>query len=556
VTTLEKQVGLGDARITYPDKDRPKYPAIARAITRTYQDLLRPLLSLRETVFAYLPLTDSTKQEEERFRYLARHRRILDEAIDLFLVEMAGPDRSREGYVNGGMESDTPDGVLQLSSVLSFATGIARAGEVMGVPTTVLPVRQSPAVRKMLDGAFELLSENGRMRLENIRDDIHSILVSATDAGLSPLETSRQLSRQFDHYSGYEFERLARTEAAYAAEAGSREQYREFGVSHVYWLISAGACSQCKAYEGQIIPIEDEVRQPPEHPQCCVEGTVVSGPKALASTERWFVGEVVDLETRSGNVLTVTPNHPILTPKGWVAAGLLNEGDEVISSTGGEVPTMGAIHPDDYQIPARIEEVARTFGSSVPVPTTRVPTTAEDFHGDGLGSEVCIVRTDSALRDALDAPLPQPLRGNLFCWRHAEALGLNRTGSGTLRLVRVGVAATSRVRSFGHLLSPLGAATRRESGLYVAATVDSDVALPQHPEDDGTADLKVPSESELVFAGKVEPDQLVLVQRRDFAGHVFNLQTNCGWYLASNIVSHNCLCSTAPVGTNVEVEGE
>lgn len=29
---------------------------------------------------------------------------------------------------------------------------------------------------------------------------------------------------------------------------------------------------------------------------------------------------------------------------------------------------------------------------------------------------------------------------------------------------------------------------------------------------------------------------------RDFSGHVYNLETNTGWYSVSNIISHNCRC--------------
>lgn len=263
---LDKQITDGSAEVSFGSGESPKYAALRRAINEFYRDLLRPLLALRETVFTFLPLDDPQKAEEDQFRYLARHRRVLDQAIDLFLAEMAGPDRTREGFVEGGMESDTPDGILQQRAVFTHAIGVQRAAQVLGVATSVTSGRQSPAVRAMLDSAFTRLSENGKLRLEGVRDEIHSVLVSATDAGLSPLDTARQLGRQFDQYSGFEFQRLARTEAAFAAEAGSREQYREYGVTHVTWVLSSSACPLCLAYEGKIIPIEDVDDQPPIHP--------------------------------------------------------------------------------------------------------------------------------------------------------------------------------------------------------------------------------------------------------------------------------------------------
>jgi len=532
--------------VSYGSGERPKYQALARSIEGFYSDLLVPLNELRETTFLLTGLNDEVQKADAPFRFGAKVRRALDRAIEKFLDAVAGPDRTRKGYVNGGIESDTPDGVLQQRQIMSYAVGLRRASDLLGAAQTLTPSRGDPAVREMLDHAFLRLSENGKMRLEDVRDEIHGILVSGTEAGLNPLDVGRQLSKQFDNYSGYEFERLARTEAAFAAEAGNREQLREFGVLYIVWLLAAGACPICQAYEGKIIPIDDEENQPPAHPNCCIEGTVVSGPRALASTERWFVGEVIELQTVGGHVLTVTPNHPILTPKGWVAAGLLNEGDEVVSSTDCEVPTMARVSPDNYQIPALIEDVARSLWGSSPVTATRVPTSAEDFHGDGLGSEVCIVRTNGELRDALDAPLSQPLRGELFAYRHPESFGLSRAGSGAERLVSIALSTARRLRCGKHLLSPVGITVRRESGLYIARTVERDVVISEDASDSAPADLKVPSEGELVLAGKVESDQLVMVNRRQFSGHVFNLQTNSGWYVANNIITHNCMCSASP----------
>lgn len=262
-----KQITDGAARVSFGDGEVPKYPALRKAINEYYRDILRPLSELRETVFMALPFDDPTKAEDS-FRYLSRNKRVIDDAISLFLAEMAGPDRSREGFVNGGAESDTPDGVIQQRNFVTMLTGVERAGDVAGVATTVALNRQSPAVRAMLDNAFSRLSENGKLRLERVRDEIHAELVSATSAGLSPLETARQLSDLITHYKDFELQRLARTEAAFAAIEGSREQYREFGVTQMQWLLSSGACPICTAYEGRLVDIEDTANHPPGHPNC------------------------------------------------------------------------------------------------------------------------------------------------------------------------------------------------------------------------------------------------------------------------------------------------
>lgn len=278
---LDKQIGHGEAQVQYGSGEKPRYQALALSIDQFYQDLLPPLADLRETVFlaTQLPEVDAVEKAAEPFRFTAKMRRTIDKAIGIFLDAMAGPDRTRKGYVNGGIESDTPDGVLQQRQIMSYSVGLRRASDLLGAAQTLVPARDDPAVLEMLNGAFSRLSQNGTLRLEGVRDEIHGILTSGTDAGLSPLDVGRQLAKQFDQYSGYEFERLARTEAAFAAEAGNREQMMDFGVTHVVWLLSAGACELCQAYENQVIEIEDVSNQPPIHPNdMCSTAPYLGGP--------------------------------------------------------------------------------------------------------------------------------------------------------------------------------------------------------------------------------------------------------------------------------------
>lgn len=270
---LQKQIDYGDARVGYGDGEKPKWQALRRAIDGFYGDLTRLLSALEEDVFAALPAL----AEEGSFRYTAKQRRLIEAALTAFLIEMAGPDRSREGFVTGGLESETPDGVLQQRAVFNYAIGLERAAGVAGRPGTLTAGRQNPAVLAMLDSAFSRLSESGALRLESVRDEVHSVLVSATDAGISPIETGRQLSNRFQQYRRFEFERLARTEAAFAAEAANRDQMRDFGVTHVTILLSASACPICRVYEGRVIPIDDLDSLPPYHPNCLCSAAEAPG---------------------------------------------------------------------------------------------------------------------------------------------------------------------------------------------------------------------------------------------------------------------------------------
>lgn len=271
-----KEIGHGDARTGIGAGEAPQYAALARIIDSFHADLLRPLAQFEQRVFESLRLSRSTKRfrkdgdEEDDAPFettIPMMDAIVAAAKDLF-AELAGPDRTRYGFVHRDPEDDKPDGVLQQHEQQAFAVGVQRAGRLMQQATDVTVGRQSPAVEAMLNQAFDRLSQNGRLRLEGILDDVQGILVSGAANGLSPLAVARQLTRQFDAYKGWEFQRLARTEAAFASERGVRTQLKEFGVEKVEYLAGAGACPVCEELDGRIFAIDDEASLPPQHPQC------------------------------------------------------------------------------------------------------------------------------------------------------------------------------------------------------------------------------------------------------------------------------------------------
>jgi hypothetical protein len=127
----------------------------------------------------------------------------------------------------------------------------------------------------------------------------------------------------------------------------------------------------------------------------CVTGeTIVSGPGIQKVFSRYYSGDVVVIKTTSGKYLTVTPNHPIFTRSGWIKAGMLKKGDYVISSTDADGAELG-VGVNNYQMPAIIKQIAESFSMIF----AEMPCTTPDFHGDGKGSEVYVIRTNSLLKD-------------------------------------------------------------------------------------------------------------------------------------------------------------
>lgn len=359
------------------------------------------------------------------------------------------------------------------------------------------------------------------------------------------------------------------------------------------------ACEFCQAVNGAYVKGSGYVMA--LHPHCVIGSTRIASDLspsdlsaeaaslrgAQAVTRRWYSGEVVVLQTASGHVLTVTPNHPILTGRGWVAAGLLQEGDSVVSALGRDGEHGGV--PDEEDMPPRIEDCFRPDGVSAFI---TMPLAAEQFHGDGERRNVDVVALDSRL-DAGDlAAIFQPsqqsalpsrfglsvpfaggrgsahrgflrglsaLRG--VCARHAGMAFLDAfAGRGNAVLL---AGASLGNPGFGQqpIYDPSGHPVPGRdfqdgiardvfldrSGNLDGSGADRDLSGSQGAKQSLGVDADHARRTVGSLAGQVQLDRLVNVSRRDFSSHVFNLSTENGWFAANGIVTHNCGCSLEPL---------
>lgn len=445
--------------------------------------------------------------------------------------------------------------------------------------------------------------------------DLQRALVTGVATGQSPQQIAYAL-RQALGGSLTRALTISRTESLRSYRTAALETYRanDDVVKGWVWLasLSSRTCAYCISMNGSFHKLEEPFAS---HPRCLTPGAVVTGARVLATTARRYDGEVVDIVTAAGHELTVTPNHPVLTPEGWVAASLLHEGDDVVSSRNPE-RVSALVDPDHYQRPALVEDVARACGGAARVAARAVPVAPEDFHGDGLGSEVCVVRTDGLLRERLDAALAQPQAEQFLCRRHVRAVQFAALGDAALDVERERLAADGGVGRFGVALALLGRAGGLEQPVGFDGATDRHARIEQSPahrrtgraegfgdgflgragdvaRDDlgvgqgasvACARLGSDDRQELGFgapqtalledatqaagagvvarggslaalAGHVIADRILQVRRRRWRGHVYNLETATGWYIANGIVTHNCRCTNAPITKTYEELG-
>ncbi len=338
---------------------------------------------------------------------------------------------------------------------------------------------------------------------------------------------------------------IVNTEYARAMSSTSVDTFRQLGVEQVNWLAEDDACPECDANASGSPYQLDDAPTVPEHPDCFPAGVVVSGVAVRGSTTRWWEGELVEIVTRDGRLLPVTPNHPILTEQGWVAAASLSKGDQIVGCLDGQRVAV-KVDPDDHHGPALIEDVAISLGCAAAVSAVVVPLASKDFHGDGIEGEVCVVRTDGLLGCRVNSPLTEPLSQQEFGGRDSERTSLASGGDlgpvfeGLLTAANCGVGSgdvgLSLSRGAVGLLKPIRCGIRAPNDAVVAEDM----------VDRAATDSMLFGELVARLPGEVALDEIVSVRRHPFSGHVYNLETGVGWYIANGIVVHNCRCAIQP----------
>lgn len=407
-------------------------------------------------------------------------------------------------------------------------------------------------------------------------------------------------------------EMTTRTAAGRAFMQGSIDQYQTEGHQFVIVSDAPEECAQCRPFEGKglsldgtgvgsrvggiriVATLRDAQSKGLFHQNCFPGDVRVSGPAVSAADSRWYEGELVIIHTAGGYELPVTPNHPILTTEGWVAAGSLHEGHNLVRHLGTE--RMNFVGPDDQQIPTMIGEIPSALRQSFPVKSMRVPSSPEQFHGDGRSGYVDVVLADGLLeRHSLYPSVSQPCGHHAFLIGgmgqdalsrqsslHEGLMGSGRTADG---LVSTSHLSRSLGSTHGLPLASLGLGSSDLDSMLLYPPVDrrlsdsegcrelilrlaSDVSideffdlnrsefgnlspfnssLVQPVMHDADADIQSGRYLLARLASEVVLDDVVRVDRRQWSGHVYNLQTVDGWYTANGIVVHNCRHRVSPI---------
>ena len=436
-------------------------------------------------------------------------------------------------------------------------------------------------------------------------------LTRGTALGWNPRKTAKAMQDGMAHGLG-RMMTIARTEQMRVYRESSRMQYEESGVVEGFVRLTAHdsrVCLGCLALEGERFTVKESLYDHPNG-RCLAPDSLVAGPPIEAFISRRYDGEIITIRFASGQLLSVTPNHPILTGGGWVEAGRLHIGDNVVC-TNWQDGAAAAMRPYKNNVPSLIQEIPSALGM---FRLGSVPCTAENFHGDGRGSDVYIVWANRLLRDHLQATGAQPIGQYGFGERYANlgrlsalsdlAAMLKGLFAATGSLLRYGNAAmmllyrnlfsqqmislslaTNSNASLGEMGAHAPALDRvgfgqdilgftsdvaghkflhRQGQLEAARSLcfgGGDEAIISHgaEQPSGLEGVRqalfretgsASSDNLRAFASDIRLDRIVKISIRTFRGHVYNLQTNQGWYTAGNSIMQNGRCANMPIVHN------
>lgn len=505
----------------------------------------------------YIPRLEA--QYEQALR--ANARRAATAYRDKATVQMSaagGPQANGRPTIPEIINQNALDASLRAKTLTSRRGIVQTIIDGLGLSAAAKKAHSLPVIRSVLSAQED---RTLRTAQQAVTDGVAAVIEQSFNDGLSVPHTADAIQEKLYGLARWQAVQMARTDlislgngASYAGADILGEQ----APAYKTW-VSAGDETVRPSHsdaDGQSVPVDDtfdvgdEQLMYPGDPEgsddetinCFPADTLVECPALRATMRRWYEGDVVRVSLASGDVLTATPNHPVLRADGlWTAIGEIEEGDYLVSATSLGKRT-GA--PDPDRPPVAISEVHRLADSASD--PHRVRTSPPDLHGDGTDGEVEVVTVNGSLLVDVEAATEEEIAQFGFA---LTALARLRSCGGDVsplvngwaerrRGLAAGVISGDRERSSLPLIESL-----HPDGVGFASAADGQTKLTESPDDGGPTRSYRFGDGEDGFPGRVSLAEVVEVKRETMHGFVYNLDTGDGWYTANSVVARNCRCT-------------
>ena len=473
---------------------------------------------------------------------------------------------------------------------------------VEGTTTTVMLNIATEFPQYMLDAIDELLGELFEQDFwrdisQTTLDDIEALVTQGLQEGWSIRKIATELATSLGGDSEYALiraKRIARTESGHilnGARVRAIDQFLEETGLHdsvkKVWLSVLGNTTRETHANLDGVPADREgkwflggvhvrwpsdiVLPPGERINCFPGKTLVSG-SFRGSQRAWYEGIVTKIITRNGTVLTVTPNHPVMTSQGFVPASELKPRNKLVSyDLERDNSFVSDFITDQVENkPPRIEDVFQTIlaghreiSDAVKIKRTEM----NDFYGDGkfLQGDIDVVRADWKLLKDRDIHCIDIVGDQVFLFEDSTLIFESSSSSSNLAFNGIGVSSSSfpcLAKPFSGVfigrISPTGA-------LSVGITSDFDahfleLSLEHAATVSGLLRKSLEGDSRLVLFHKFGEhgfrnfdrlchDEVASIRFESYQGYVYDLESETGMILASDndickgIFTSNCQCT-------------
>jgi hypothetical protein len=393
-------------------------------------------------------------------------------------------------------------------------------------------------------------------------------LAAASDGALQPAQVERMVAAYERTLLNWRAETWARTAALDATRTGQLTAWQAAidrgaieGPLVKRWVTRLDGRERegHRAANGQTVPwgqpfydpsISAYVQIPGRGTYNCFPGdTPIEGAVRVALRSR-YDGPMVRVRTRRGHVLTCTPNHPVLTTRGFVPARAIAQGDQVVSKSDLAERAAPSALPDDEQVPATVEQVFQSLAAQrVPL---RERLSRDDLHGDAkrTDSYVEIVRADGRLLDDRETHSLERYGHRRGDWpfkrsqESAAALVGDRFSGEFDGGCRAAPSRGVRGRHLPTHRSGVGSEHRPLSALRIGPAAHWDIAFSEAAKQDVSRAPGLIGELLEAASGYVSLDEVVDVgQIESLHGWVYDVETESGVSVAAGIVVSNCRCA-------------
>jgi hypothetical protein len=288
-----------------------------------------------------------------------------------------------------------------------------------------------------------------------------------------------------------------------------------------------------------------------------------------------YSGEIITITTASGKQLSGTPNHPILTPEGFLPLGELNPREHVVYTATDEAVKVFA--DQDISMHANIGQLFNTVNEPSRFDIFRKCPTQTDFYGDGefFKGEIDIVSIKGELRSDFHARLHKRIIDECLSFVHRRVYlptvsFFNKHFITRLPILQPSgfnsifkqntVQSTFRQPQFNYNFTRSCSVPVHFQGSDSARVALASLDILHNSSSfeqigdccNGSAILS--SESTSTGTSLVFEDNIISVKREFKNCHVYSLSSSIGLYIASGVIVKNCAALDGQVFDKDEFE--